>query len=41
MTQEDLKNNIDNYLKHLISIINEPLKECIHCNGNGVVLNSL
>lgn len=36
---EDLKNNIDTYLKELITKINEPLQYCPHCNGCGVILN--
>lgn len=38
--QEDLKNNIDKYLADLIAMINEPVKECPNCNGNGVILAS-
>lgn len=37
--QDELKTNIDEYLNHLISVINEPLKECSCCNGTGVLLN--
>ena len=36
---EDLKNNIDNYLKDLIKKINEPLKYCSCCNGTAVVMD--
>lgn len=36
---EDLQKNIDSYLSHLMAVINEPLKDCEHCNGVGVVLN--
>jgi hypothetical protein len=35
----DLKLQIDNYLGELMAYINEPLKECSHCNGNGVLFN--
>lgn len=34
--QDALKEYIDNYLSHLISVINEPLEECAYCNGTGV-----
>lgn len=37
--QDDLKRIIDNYLSHIISVINEPLCECDKCNGTGVLLN--
>lgn len=36
---EDLKKNIDNYLKELIEFINEPIIECSHCKGYGVFFN--
>jgi hypothetical protein len=36
--QEDLKNNIDDYCKQLIEFINEPLIDCPHCQGYGVIL---
>lgn len=36
---EDLKNNIDNYLKKLIDEINKPYVECPCCKGHGVVLH--
>lgn len=36
--EKDLKKNIDKYLKDLIKEINEPLVECKHCNGMGVIL---
>lgn len=39
--QDDLKENIDNYLKELIEKINEPLKQCECCNGVGYILNNL
>ncbi len=38
-SQNDLKELIDNYLLHLISVINEPLCECDKCNGTGVVFD--
>jgi len=38
---DDLKENIDSYLNHLMSVINEPLKECECCNGVGVIINDL
>ena len=34
---QDLKQNIDNYLEGLIARINEPLKDCPHCEGLGVI----
>lgn len=37
--QEALKEYIDTYLQHLISVINTPLCECDKCNGTGVLLN--
>lgn len=36
--EKDLKKNVDKYLKDLINRINEPLVECKHCNGMGVIL---
>jgi len=36
--EKDLKNNVDKYLKDLITKINEPLVECSHCKGLGVIL---
>lgn len=35
-TQDDLKNNIDAYLYHLMGVINEQLQFCECCNGTGV-----
>lgn len=35
--QEDLKKNIDTFLSKLIEKINQPLKECSHCKGYGVI----
>ncbi len=34
---QDLENNINSYLTELIEKINEPLKDCPHCKGRGVV----
>lgn len=34
---EDLETNIKNYLNELIEKINEPLKDCPHCKGRGVI----
>lgn len=36
---DDLKKNIEGYLNNLMEIINEPVVECAHCKGRGVVLN--
>ena len=36
---EDLVNNLKQYLVDLITVINEPLKDCECCNGTGVVGN--
>ena len=36
-TQEDLKNNIDSYCKKLIEFINEPVVDCPHCKGRGII----
>ena len=36
--EKDLKNNVDKYLKDLITKINEPLVDCPHCKGLGVIL---
>mgnify|MGYP001128906407 CR=1 FL=1 len=36
--QEDLQNNIDNYCKTLIEIINKPYVDCPYCKGAGVIL---
>lgn len=38
-SEEDLKENIDAYLQHIIGVINEPLKECECCSGVGVIIN--
>lgn len=34
---ETLAHNLKVYLDGLIAVINEPVKECPHCNGSGVV----
>ena len=34
---QDLKKNIDKFLDDLMARINEPLTDCPHCNGMGVV----
>lgn len=39
-SEDDLKENIDSYLKSLMAYINEPMKECQNCNGIGVLFNS-
>ncbi|MDO8610959.1 MAG: hypothetical protein Q7R95_10545 [bacterium] len=36
---EELKENIDNYLRDLMNLINEPLSDCPQCKGKGVLLN--
>jgi hypothetical protein len=36
----ELKNVIDKYLKELMDVINEPIKDCPHCEGKGVVFKS-
>ena len=36
---DDLIKNIDGYLNELMIKINEPLKECECCKGNGVIIN--
>lgn len=38
-SQEDMKQYIENYLNHLIGVINEPLVYCECCNGTGVKLD--
>lgn len=35
---QDLETNINSYLAELIEKINEPLKDCPHCKGKGVIL---
>jgi hypothetical protein len=39
--QDDLRLTIDNYLEELMAIINEPVKQCEHCGGCGVVFNKV
>jgi hypothetical protein len=34
---QDLEDNINNYLSELIEKINEPLQDCPHCKGTGVI----
>lgn len=34
---DDLKNKIDTYLSDLMGMINDPLKDCPHCEGLGVL----
>lgn len=36
-TEEDLKKNVDDYLKELMDFINSPVKECPKCGGTGVI----
>ena len=37
---KDLKHNIEVFCKNLIEKINTPLKDCPHCKGYGVILDS-
>jgi len=37
--EEELGENIRKYLKELMNYINEPLKECKHCKGKGVIMD--
>jgi hypothetical protein len=37
---EDLKKNIDKYLSDLITKINQPIADCKHCKGSGVIIES-
>lgn len=37
-TEDLLKHQIDNYLTELMKRINEPLVDCPHCNGKGVIM---
>jgi len=37
-SHEDLKKNIDGFLKNLIADINKPIKDCPHCEGMGVII---
>ena len=36
---QDLEKNIDDYLTKLITYINEPLVDCPHCKGRGVIMD--
>lgn len=36
----DLESKISEYLEELIAKINEPLKDCPHCKGVGVIINN-
>jgi hypothetical protein len=36
---DDLKKNIEEFLHNLMEMINEPVVECEHCKGRGVILN--
>lgn len=38
-TQTELSENIERYLSDLIATINEPVKDCPHCKGRGVLFN--
>lgn len=40
-SQEDMKQYIENYLNHLIGVINEPLVYCECCSGSGVKVDKL
>ena len=37
-SQENLLQNIDTYLSDLMDFINEPVADCPHCKGRGVIL---
>lgn len=37
-TQDKLKENIDNFLEELITVINTPLHKCENCDGCGVIV---
>ncbi len=39
-SEDDLKEQIDLYLEALMAYINEPMKECPHCDGAGVLFNN-
>lgn len=39
--EDELKVYIDNYLNHLIEVINEPLQYCEYCNGTGVKVDTI
>lgn len=36
---ENMKKNIAEYLEELMDVINEPVRECPHCSGMGVLFN--
>jgi len=36
---KDLKDKVDKFLEDLMAVINEPLVECPHCQGRGVVFD--
>ena len=38
-TQEELLQHIDNYCSALIDFINEPVIDCPHCEGRGVIID--
>ena len=38
-SEEDLKQNIDEYLARLMNHINEPIEDCKKCKGRGVIIN--
>jgi hypothetical protein len=40
-SQEDLERNIQNYLQDLMVVINEPVRDCEHCKGRGVVVTEI
>ena len=40
-TYEDLQNKITKYLNDLMDVINQPIKECPHCNGSGMELDKI
>ena len=35
---EDLMFNIKQYCKEIVELINEPVKDCPHCKGRGVLI---
>lgn len=37
---DELNENIEYYLQHLMSVINEPIHECSVCNGTGVIFTN-
>lgn len=38
-SEDNLQENIQAYLDHIIGVINEPLIECSCCGGTGVITN--